>query len=89
MRGLFLQLLRQVVLDKPDLLALLNPFKEGRLLVTGTFDTTQAMLLALNDLIAEGAFRPVIDRSYPLEQIRDAHAYVDTKRKRGSVVVTV
>ena len=31
------------------------------------------MLLALNDLIAEGAFRPVIDRTYPIEQIRDAH----------------
>jgi NADPH:quinone reductase-like Zn-dependent oxidoreductase len=67
----------------------MNPFKGGRRFVTGTFNTTQAMLLALNDLIADGAFRPVIDRSYPIEQIRDAHAYVDTKRKRGSVVVTV
>jgi NADPH:quinone reductase-like Zn-dependent oxidoreductase len=83
--GVFLN----VVLDTPDLLAILNPFKGGRRLVTGTFNTTQAMLLALNDLIAEGAFKPAIDRTYPLEQIRDAHAYVDTKRKRGSVVVTV
>jgi NADPH:quinone reductase-like Zn-dependent oxidoreductase len=83
--GVFLN----VVLDTPDLLAFLSPFKDGRRIVTGTFNTTQAMLLALNDLIAEGAFRPAIDRTYPLEQIRDAHAYVDTKRKRGSVVVTV
>jgi NADPH:quinone reductase-like Zn-dependent oxidoreductase len=78
-----------IVLGTADLLAALNPFKDGRRFVSGTFSTTQAMLLALNDLIAEGAFRPLIDRSYPLEQIRDAHAYVDTKRKRGSVVVTV
>ncbi|MBN9347767.1 MAG: NAD(P)-dependent alcohol dehydrogenase [Devosia sp.] len=78
-----------VVLGSADLLALLNPFKDGRRIVTGSFDTTQARLLALNDLIDAGAFRPVIDRSYPIEQIRDAHAYVDTKRKRGSVVVTV
>lgn len=83
--GVFLN----VVLDTGDLLAAMNPFKGGRRFVTGTFNTTQAMLLALNDLIADGAFRPVIDRSYPIEQIRDAHAYVDTKRKRGSVVVTV
>jgi NADPH:quinone reductase-like Zn-dependent oxidoreductase len=78
-----------VVMGGADLLALLNPFKDGRRLVTGSFDTTQAMLLALNDLVAEGAFRPIIDRTYTLEQIREAHAYVDTKRKRGSVVVTV
>jgi NADPH:quinone reductase-like Zn-dependent oxidoreductase len=83
--GVFLN----VVLDTADLFAAMNPFKGGRRFVTGTFNTTQAMLLALNDLIADGAFRPVIDRSYPIEQIRDAHAYVDTKRKRGSVVVTV
>lgn len=82
--GVFLN----VVLDMPDLFAALNPFK-GRRFVTGTFDTTQAMLLGLNDLIVDGAFRPTIDRTYPIEQIRDAHAYVDTKRKRGSVVVTV
>ena len=47
------------------------------------------MLLAINDLVAADAIAPVIDRTYPLEQIRDAHAYVDTKRKRGAVVVTV
>lgn len=82
--GVFLN----VVLDMPDLFAALKPFK-GRRFVTGTFTTTQAMLLGLNDLIADGAFRPTIDRIYPIEQIRDAHAYVDTKRKRGAVVVTV
>jgi len=83
--GVFLN----VVMGTADLLAAMNPFKDGRRLVTGSFDTTQAMLLALNDLIVEGAFRPIIDRKYPIERIRDAHAYVDSKRKRGSVVVTV
>ncbi len=83
--GVFLN----VVMNTPDMLALLNPLKDGRRIVSGTFDTTQAMLLALNDLVAEGAFHALIDRTYALEQIRDAHAYVDTKRKRGSVVVTV
>ncbi len=47
------------------------------------------MLLAINDLVDAEAIVPVIDRSYTLDQIRDAHAYVDTKRKRGVVVVTV
>jgi NADPH:quinone reductase-like Zn-dependent oxidoreductase len=41
------------------------------------------------ELAASGALRPVIDRVYDLEDAAAAHAYVDTGRKRGSVVLTV
>ncbi|MDC0669376.1 zinc-binding dehydrogenase [Nannocystis radixulma] len=40
-------------------------------------------------LAESGALRPVIDRTFSLEQIRDAHALVDSGRKRGAVVVRV
>jgi NADPH:quinone reductase-like Zn-dependent oxidoreductase len=43
----------------------------------------------LAGLAASGAFRAVIDRDFPLERIVDAHRYVDTGRKRGSVIVTL
>lgn len=43
----------------------------------------------LLELAQKGAMRPVIDRSYALEEIVEAHRYVDTGRKRGSVVVRV
>lgn len=46
-------------------------------------------LIILSQLIAEGTLKPVIDRSYTLSQIADAHRYVDTGHKRGSVVVRV
>jgi len=78
-----------VVMSTADMLATLSPFKDGRRIVGGSFDVTQAMMLGLNDLVVGEAIAPVVDRTYPLEQIRDAHAYVDTKRKRGAVVVTV
>lgn len=38
-------------------------------------------------LVAEGRFAPVMDRTYPLDDLVEAHRYVETGRKRGNVVV--
>lgn len=46
-------------------------------------------LLLLGALAQEGALRPVIDRTYALDEIVEAHRYVDGGHKRGNVVITV
>jgi NADPH:quinone reductase and related Zn-dependent oxidoreductases len=46
-------------------------------------------LRLLGELAKSGQYRPVIDRVYPLGQIVDAYVYVDTERKKGSVVITL
>jgi NADPH:quinone reductase-like Zn-dependent oxidoreductase len=46
-------------------------------------------LQTLSDWIAEGRLHPVVDREYPLAEAAQAHAYIETKRARGKVVLTV
>jgi NADPH:quinone reductase-like Zn-dependent oxidoreductase len=44
---------------------------------------------ALTELIEAGRLRPAIDRTYPLEQVPEAMAYVESGRARGKVVISV
>ena len=43
----------------------------------------------LHQLMLSGAYRPVVDRTYQLAELRQAYAYVDTGRKVGNVVVVM
>ena len=42
----------------------------------------------VHDEVASGALKPIIDRTFPLEQIADAHRYMETNVQRGKIVVT-
>lgn len=60
-----------------------------RTVVAGPCGERSEDVRTLAALAESGALRPVIDHTFSLEQIRDAHARVDSGRKRGAVVVQV
>ena len=47
------------------------------------------MVRYFRELIEAGQFKPVIDRTYPLDQIVETYRYVETGQKTGNVVISL
>ena len=71
------------------LLALLTRWIGDKRVTLGITKYTKKDVLFLKELIEAGDYRAVIDRSYPLEDVVEAHRYVETEQKTGNVVLTV
>jgi NADPH:quinone reductase-like Zn-dependent oxidoreductase len=70
-------------------LSAVTPLLRGRMVRFPFPRQDQAMIRRIGDLLASGAFRPLVDRHYPLDHIVDAYRYVETGRKLGNVVIDV
>ncbi len=49
----------------------------------------QFMVRYIKELIESGQFKPVIDRTYPLDQIVEAYRYVESGQKTGNVIISL
>src|SRR5438034_2049703 len=71
------------------ILALLTRRIGDKKVYLGIVRYTKEDVLFLKQLIEEGKYRAVIDRTYPLEEVVAATRYVETEQKTGNVVLTV
>jgi NADPH:quinone reductase-like Zn-dependent oxidoreductase len=76
-------------LSQNPLLALVTPLGRGRRVRFPIPSSDPGVMARLKELIESGAFRPVVDRSYPLDEIVEAYRYAETGRKVGNVVIGV
>jgi len=76
-------------LSQNPILALVTPLLRGKKVMFPIPRDNQEMARYFKELLESGAFRPVIDRRYRLDQIVEAYTYVETGQKTGNVVISV
>ena len=60
-----------------------------RKVMIGVISHNAADIIFLKELIETGRFKPVIDRTYPLDQIAEAHAYAEKGTKNGNITINI
>jgi len=68
-----------------------NSLKEDGIFFSSMTQTQEKIkhLDKLKDLIEEGKIKSVIDRSYPMDKIAEAHEYVDKGHKKGNIIISI
>ncbi|MPR36974.1 NAD(P)-dependent alcohol dehydrogenase [Salmonirosea aquatica] len=65
----------------------MNVFTRKHQLISGVAKLTKEELQFLTSLLEVGTIKPVIDRVYPLSEIRKAHQHAETGHKKGNIVI--
>jgi NADPH:quinone reductase-like Zn-dependent oxidoreductase len=70
-------------------LALLTSLSKRKVVFAIEVRPPRENIVLLTELLVDGRYRPVVDRTYPLADVVEAARYVDSWQKTGNVVLTV
>jgi NADPH:quinone reductase-like Zn-dependent oxidoreductase len=80
---------RFLTIEWPFLLALWTSLFSKRKVIIGMAPDKREDLIYLKELVESKRVKPIIDKTYPLEDAVEAYRYVDTGRKRGNVLLII
>jgi D-arabinose 1-dehydrogenase-like Zn-dependent alcohol dehydrogenase len=76
-------------LSQNPYLALYTPILRGKKVLFPIPTINKEDVVFLKELVKENKFKPVIDRSYKLEEILNAYKYVESGQKTGNVLIDI
>lgn len=68
---------------------MMNSFRKGKKVFTGVTNETKGDLECIREMLSEKKILPVIDKMYTMEEIQEAHQYVESGHKRGNVILKI
>ncbi|MBP7399665.1 MAG: NAD(P)-dependent alcohol dehydrogenase [Chitinophagales bacterium] len=69
--------------------AIITQFAKGKRVLFPIPTITKEDVIFLKELVISGEFKPVIDRHFPLDNIMEAHTYVESGQKTGNVIIDI
>jgi NADPH:quinone reductase-like Zn-dependent oxidoreductase len=68
---------------------MINTFRKGHIVYTGVTKESQELLDEIKDLIKSKKLKPVIEKTYSLEEIKEAHIHAESGHKQGNIILEI